>query len=219
MRMRHGYRHVSALWKLHPVCRTPRCVGSESGRNLANPPSNLTQSIPPPRSMTLVKNWTRTLTSKVCSAQGSLSIDGVDSATPGSNDRGGVFPLRPDGSAWNQQLHASRTTALAPRDEDGVAGEGIGLQLLGLVLTIPIALQGPGRVREVSLNGQNEQVEESVPNLHPAEGKSEAQARRERGGWRTVPQQSTGSTPDTGGWGIEPEEELKGVSIPWQYSL
>jgi hypothetical protein len=149
----------------------------------------------------------------VCSAQGNLSIDGVDSATPGSNGRGGILPLRPEGSTWNQQLHASRTTTLTPWDGDGVAGGSIGLQLLGLVLTIPIALQGPGRLCEVSLNGQNEQVEESVPTLHSAEGESEAQAWREHGAERrTAPQKSPGSTPETGFYGdLDAEDFFQGM--------
>ena len=91
---------------------------------------------------------------------------------------------------------------------DGVAGKNIGLRLLGLVLTIQIALQGPGRVREVTLTSQNEQVEENVLTLHSAERESEAQAQREHGERRTVPQKSGGSTPETADTASETTERF-----------
>ena len=144
----------------------------------------------------------------MCSALGNLSIDGVDSATPGSNGKGGVLPLRPDGSAWDQQLHASMAIALTPGDEDGVAGKDVGLWLLGLVLTIPIALQGLGRVGEVTLNSRDEQVEENVPTLHSAEREWEAQAQREFGERRADPQKSGGSTPETADTASETAERF-----------
>ena len=99
-------------------------------------------------------------------------------------------------------------TALTPGDGDGVAGEDVGLRLLGLVLTIPIALLGPGRVREVTSNSRNEQVEENVPTLHSAERESEAQAQREHGERRTVPQKSGGSTPETADTASEAAERF-----------
>ena len=70
--------------------------------------------------------------------------------------------------------------------------------LLGLVLTVPVALQGPERERNVPLNGLNEQVEEGTPTLYSAEGELEAQIRREHGERRTAVQQHPWFTPEPG---------------------
>ena len=74
----------------------------------------------------------------------------------------------------------------------------IELPLLGLVLTVPVALQGPERERDVPLNGQNEQVEEGTPTLYSAEGELEAQILSEHGERRTIVQQPPRFTPEPG---------------------
>ena len=72
------------------------------------------------------------------------------------------------------------------------------LPLLGLVLTVPVALQGSERGRDVPSNGQNEQVEEGTPTLYSTEGELEAQIRGEHGERRKVAQQPPWLTPEPG---------------------
>ena len=74
----------------------------------------------------------------------------------------------------------------------------IELPLLRLVLTAPVALQGPEREYDVPLDRQNEQAEDGTPTLYPAKGELEAQIRREHGERRTVAQQPMWFTPELG---------------------